>query len=142
MLNLKWSGNAKERTVTKIKIENCYPQKNVCKVETDKFKIEISLDKNIFYLKQFAINVLLSIKDNLIVESINIDFKMTNMDMGKNYFKLERIQSENIKQNWHGNAILPVCVTKRTEWFSELELVAKDNIYVFSFPLSVQRFIN
>ena len=123
----------------KISFGNCNVQQKKCKVESEKFNIEISMDKSIYYLKKFNVDVWVESKQDTNIESIQIDFKMKNMNMGVNHFILNKIKSENKKQNWQGNALLPVCVTGRADWFSELNIITKQNKYILEFPILVKK---
>lgn len=122
----------------KVSIGDCNVQQKQCKAELKEFDIEISMDKNIFYLKKFNVDVWAENKGSTNIESIQVDFKMKNMNMGINHFILNKIKSENKKQNWKGSALLPVCVTGRADWFSELTISTKQNKYILEFPILVK----
>ena len=130
---------SKEWKIKKIPVENCNTQKQTCIVNLDELKIGISLDKNIYYLKKFDVSIWTEVKKNYDIDSIYIDFKMNNMNMGVNRFMLLKVNSENNKQQWQGTALLPICVTGRADWFSELEVVTKQTKYILTFPLNVKR---
>ena len=133
---------SKLRTVIKIPVEKCKSQHQKCEAKLGKFKIEISFDKNVLYLKPFTVSVLTESKANVEIESIQVDFKMKGMYMGVNRFMLSKISSENLKQKWRGKALLPVCVTGRADWFSELEVVTKQNKYILLVPVLVKQPVN
>ena len=123
----------------KISIDKCNVQQKKCKLELGRFNVEISMDKNIYYLKKFNVDIWLESKENTIIESIQVNFKMKNMNMGVNHFILNKIKSDNKKQNWQGSALLPVCVTGRADWFSELNIVTNQNKYIMEFPVLVKK---
>lgn len=137
-LNVIQIGDNNERPPIKISVNNCNVQQKTCKIELEKFNIEISIDTNIYYLKKFNVDIWLESKENTIIELIQVDFKMKNMNMGANHFILNKIKSENKKQNWQGSALLPVCVTGRADWFSEFKIVTKQNKYIIEFPILVK----
>jgi len=97
------------------------------------------MDKNIYYLKKFNVDIWVESKKNTNIESIHIDFKMKNMNMGVNHFILNKIKSENKKQKWQGKMLLPVCVTRRADWFSELAVITKQKKYILEFPILVKK---
>lgn len=138
-LNLIQTGEKNNRPPIKISVGNCNVQQKICKVELEKFNIEISMDKNIYYLKKFNVDIWVESKENTNIESIQIDFKMKNMNMGVNHFILNKMKSENKKQKWQGNVLLPVCVTGRADWFSELAVITKQNKYILEFPILVKK---
>jgi len=131
-----FSSENKKLPATKISLENCYRTKQVCKFKTDEFKIKILLDKNIYYLKKFNVDVWLDRKKDAHVKAVTFNFRMTNMNMGFNHFKLKQ---KNNSQQWHGTALLPICVTGRADWVSELNIITQENHYIFSFPVSVKK---
>ncbi len=130
--------NEKVLSTTNIHLINCQVQKQPCKVELDDIKLNILFDKDVLYLKPFNFSVRAKIKENNI-HSMKINFKMKNMDMGINRFALKNVKEEDDEQLWVGTALLPICVTGRADWFSELEIVTKDIKYVLSFPITVKQ---
>lgn len=142
ILSVKWHHKNNEQTIIKLPFENCYAQNKICTLIIDELKIEISFSKNIYYLKHFDVSVSTESKTDIDVESIHIDFKMKNMNMGVNRFILTKISSENKRQNWKGRALLPVCVTGRADWVSELEIMTKQNKYILTLPLNVKQTSN
>ena len=140
--DVKWLSESNQLKVVKIAVEECNAQKQVCITETDEFKLGILFDRNIFYLNPFNVKVWTENKDDINIESVQIDFKMKNMNMGVNRFLLKKINSKDKKQKWQGKALLPICVTGRVDWFSELEVVTKQSKYIFSFPISVKQASN
>jgi len=140
--NSKIHLNEEKKIVNKTFIKKCNAQKNICRVETNEFKIELSFDEKIFYLKPFYVAVVTKNKNNTNVESVQIDFKMKNMDVGVNRFILNKTSIKNNKQVWQGKALLPICVTGRVDWVAELAVITKNNKYIISVPISVKRAVN
>lgn len=117
----------------------CKPQQQVCRVSNEKFIAEIEFDKNISYLKPFNITVRTQERVSQHIESIHADFKMRSMDMGVNRFNLLNKGITDKKINWEGRALLPVCVTGRVDWFSEVAIITGNKKYIFSFPMEVKK---
>ena len=140
--NLSWKKMDKELTVIKISYEDCKPQKQVCNVELGGIKLGILFDEDVFYLKPFNVSVLLDDNSSNKVESVYIDFKMKNMDMGINRFLLSITDTKNKKQSWQGKALVPICVTGRADWFSEVEVITNKVKYILTFPLFVKQATN
>ena len=126
----------KERAVIKIQANSCNAENKECVVELNELKVKVLFDENIYYLKPFYVSVINENLDNLKFESIQIDFKMNNMKMGVNRFLLKN--NDNMT-TWQGKALLPICVTGRADWISEIELVTKTNKYLISLPISVKK---
>jgi len=137
--NIRWKKTDEELTVVKISFENCKPQNKVCNVELEGLKLGVLFDEDVFYLKPFNVSVSLNNKSNNKIESVYIDFKMKNMDMGVNRFLLIATGNQNKKQTWQGKALLPICVTGRADWVSELEIVIDKKKYILTFPLIVKQ---
>ena len=139
LLNVIQTKDNNDRPPIKISVGDCNVQQKICKVDLEEFNIEISMDKSIYYLKKFNVDVWVESKESTNVESVQIDFKMKNMNMGVNHFILNKMKSENKKQKWQGNMLLPVCVTGRADWFSELAVITKQKKYILEFPILVKK---
>lgn len=131
-----------ESTVIEISASECKPQQQTCKIVTEDFNIEISLNENIFYLKPFNVAVKTKRKTNYDIESVQVDFKMKGMNMGVNRFMLTKKNINDKKQEWKGKALLPICVAGRADWFAELEIVTKQKKYLLSIPVNVKQASN
>ena len=129
----------KDKDVIKIQLNNCSVGGKECVVELNEFKVKILFDKDIFYLKPFNVSVTNENLDKLKLESIQVDFKMNNMKMGVNRFLLKNDKNKSI---WKGKALLPICVTGRADWISEIELITKTNKYLISLPVLVKKTAN
>lgn len=138
-LYFKLSDVKSEKKLIKVPSETCNAQQQICKFEVDNFKLELLFDKNIFYLKKFNVSAWVEKNKDLNIESIQVEFKMKNMNMGINRFILTKTITKNEKQNWQGKALLPVCITGRADWISALEVTTNKNRYIFSIPIGVKR---
>ena len=118
---------------------SCKPQYKVCKVSLDKFNLEVELDKNIYYLRPFNVTIRTEEKESKEIKSIQINFKMKGMNMGVNRFNLLNINAAEKISAWKGNTLLPVCITERRDWFSEIEILTRKEKYIFSFPIDVRK---
>ena len=122
-----------------ISIDNCNAQEKSCSLVTSEFKFDVSLDENIYYLKPFYISITTETQADKNVESVKVDFKMKNMNMGVNHFVLKKIQSDKNKEVWKAKALLPICVTGRADWVSEFEVMTKNNKYLISLPVEIKK---
>ena len=121
-----------------LSVKDCNVQQKKCKVSINILNFDISMDKNINYLKKFNINIFVENNEFSHVELINVSFNMKNMNMGSNRFTLKKVMSENNKEYWKGVALLPICITGRADWFAELEVITKENKYIIEFPILVK----
>ena len=131
--------NIEEKNIIKIHADHCGTKYKECVVDLNEFIVKISLDENIYYLKQFNVSVLNESSNNLKLKSIQVDFKMNNMNMGVNIFRLKTTGLESNKQVWQGKALLPICVTGRADWVSEFEVETEKNKYLISLPILVEK---
>ena len=120
-----------------VSVEDCNVQEKKCKISLEKFSVDVSIDENIYYLKKFDVDIF--IKERKKIESVQIYFKMKNMNMGNNHFIFNKVMSDNKNQHWQTSALLPICVAGRADWFSELEVVTKNNKYIITFPILVEK---
>lgn len=127
------------RKVIEIPVENCHPQHQKCEILSGDFKFNLLIDKNVYYLKPFNIHFWSENNTNHNIESILLNFKMQDMDMGINRIRLKKLNTQNGEITWSGKGLLPVCVTGRADWISEVEILTKQNKYTFNIPLLVKR---
>jgi len=138
------NNDVNEKPITIITLENCEIQKEICRFNVQGISLEISMDQDIYYLKPFNVSlkrVLTSKPENNSsdIESVFIDFKMKNMNMGINRFQLKKVKSKSDDIAWEGVALLPVCVAGRADWVSELDILTIDSHYRFIFPIIVKQ---
>ena len=131
----KYNFYHKEKELPQVLVENCLVQDKPCVANIDDLKLRISFAKNIYYLKPFDISI--STSNASEPTSISVDFKMKNMDMGVNRFQLKR--DANKSDLWQGKALLPICVTGRADWYSELEVTTKKGRYQIILPILVKQ---
>ena len=122
-----------ERKVITLPVSKCNPQNKICNVKHKDLTIDISLDKNIFYLKPFNVSVLSNNKVD--IEHIYIDFKMKKMKMGLNRFILKNKGS----QEWLGVVILPVCIAGRSDWIATVDIHTIKYRFILTFPVSIDK---
>jgi hypothetical protein len=128
--------DAENKVVSQLLIEKCEPQYSLCQVKLEGIDFEVSFDKSIYYLKPF--HIFISTHKNSTLKAIYVDFKMKNMNMGVNRFELIAKIDDNDKNLWQAKVILPICVTGRADWISELEVVTTSARYLLQFPLFVK----
>ena len=120
-------------------LENCNVQEKECMENIEKISFNIVMDKDIFYLKKFNVDVFVENKFKKRIKSIKISFKMKNMNMGNNVFVLNKPLSNKERQNWKTTAVLPICVSGRADWISALEVIIENKKYILEFPIQVKK---
>lgn len=126
-----------------IEIKNaiCHSSENTCSVENDSFKLNLEMDKKIYYLTAFNVSARSEIKNKLPITKILLDFKMKGMDMGVNQVLLEPAKNDNNIQQWQGSGLLPICVSGRADWVAELEIYINQTRYHLQFPVNVHKIL-
>ena len=109
----------------------CQVQQQDCVIKNDGATFTIRSDKDVYYLKPFTMSLS---TNNQTVTNVIVDFKMVNMEMGVNRTALKKE-----KTDWHGQVILPVCVTGRADWLAEIEVYSNDSQYRIMLPLEVKK---
>ena len=112
-------------------IENVKPNMTTCRIDLAPCKIisgsdtyMVIIEDEVKPLKRFSVELL--DKSNLL-ESATVEFRMKDMDMGKNIFLFEKINSG----IWNASVIIPICTTGRRDWELELVLSSGDKVQKF-----------
>jgi len=108
----------------------CNPVGKVCTVGDGTLTITLRLGDSVQPLTPFPVLVSLAGKAATKVSKVTVYFTMVNMDMGFNRVDLSRREDG----TWQGQALLPVCSTRRRDWRVTVE-VASDTPYVGEFYL-------
>jgi len=115
---------------------SCTTMTTGCATKVADMSVVLTFPSDVIYLNSFPVEVSLSGGDALLVEDVKIDFQMLKMDMGVNIYQLQQDTSN--KTLWKGKAILPVCVTGRTDWQAYIELKVRDKMYKTAFQFEVK----
>lgn len=122
-----------------VSTSGCNVQEKKCQMNLGGINFNILIDKNIYYLKKFDVDIFVDEKYKNNIKSIKVSFKMKNMNMGINVYTLNKVLAEKQNESWKANAILPICVSGRADWVSELEVVIENNKYILVFPIQVKK---
>jgi hypothetical protein len=123
------------KPVTTIETKPCESLLTGCVRQIDGFSILLKFPGNVVYLKPFPVEVNISGDNVSQLKSVNIKFTMTRMDMGLNEYRLQRDAQNSML--WKGNAVLPVCVTGRSDWLAHIEAELNDRRYQLIVPFEV-----
>jgi hypothetical protein len=108
--------------------KSCDAAESVCALETGKYKLTLKLGPDVKPLKPFDTTLKLSGEIGKIDGAI-VDFRMLNMDMGINRYRLTKSHD-----GWEGTVTLPVCIASRTDWLAVVEFTDNGEQYTASFP--------
>lgn len=121
--------------VTAFPDTDCRADRVACTVNLSDRQLRFLLPKTVLYLQPFPVEVFLTGFDKKKVASVSVQFEMQEMDMGFN-----KIQLSAGKEGWQGSAILPFCVSGRSDWNAIVDVKVEEEIYRASFALQVSTF--
>lgn len=134
---LKGNDAKQLRVVENVSVLQCATLAEGCTTMIDGMQVLLKFPKDIIYLTSFPIEVRFLSEHASNVESVKLDFQMLEMNMGMNLYQLQK-DSRN-HSLWKGKAVLPVCVSGRSDWQVHLEAKTKDTIYKTIFQFEVKR---
>ena len=102
---------------------NCHLNLKECVFSKDDMILTVSTEGKIQTLKPFVIKI----KDQSSrIEQALVDLSMVDMDMGKNQFVFEKLNST----EWQASVVIPVCTTGRRDWQVDLRIKTSDKNYL------------
>ena len=117
----------------------CNPVGNRCTASDSRHHISLRLDPELTYLKPFGIEVKTRGIGSEPANRVTVRFGMTGMEMGLNRFRLQPVDGSGADPVYHGEGMLPVCVTGRSDWQALVEVEAQGRRYQAVFDFSVAR---
>ncbi|MBN4080712.1 hypothetical protein JYT31_03505, partial [Beggiatoa alba] len=67
------------------------------------------------------------------INALTVNFSMTSMNMGLNKFGLKKNQD-----HWQTSILLPVCISKRTDWKMKFFIETANKIYKTDILLQIK----
>jgi len=113
---------------------DCDPVKQTCYAMADGLRLGLTISDQPKPLKRFQIQVNLEESSELILDGIDVQFKMRDMYMGEQQYVLQQLN----ETQWQGGIVLPVCTSGRSEWTVELLARTGDHLYQAEFPFHLQ----
>jgi hypothetical protein len=104
-----------------------------CVAEAEDFAVALSMGPEVRALTPFPVNV--EHRRGPEIDSMTVAFDMADMDMGSNRYRL--IGSDG--GAWHASVTLPVCMSGRSDWLADFEIVAADRRYRFQVPFVLEK---
>lgn len=105
----------------------CTPIGQVCRLAAPQGGISLHFADGVSPLTPFSVEV----TTTLPAEAVSVSFEMVGMDMGPNRNRLAPKG-----EVWEGRAVLPVCVTGRTDWVATVEIRSGDGLFRGRFPFT------
>lgn len=113
----------------------CDSARRACVAEGDDFAIEWLLGPPVRALESFALELRVVRGSVPMDAQITVDFHMRAMDMGQTRYRLQRA-ADGV---WHGRAMLPVCVSGRSDWVAAVSIQADGRRWTAELPFTVTR---
>ncbi len=119
-----------------VSINKCHLLKSGCVFVAENVQVEINFSGNVHTMQSFK---LLARIDgiNEPIKEVAVDFSMPSMKMGFNHFLLIKNTAEAVAGNWQSSILLPVCVSKRTDWLMKFVIKTDNKIYQAVIPLQI-----
>ncbi|HHH46968.1 MAG TPA: hypothetical protein ENK53_08185 [Thiotrichales bacterium] len=109
--------------------QDCDAARDVCEVSGEGLRVRLHLGPGVKPMRPFPVRV--EVAD---AEQVVIRFEMPGMDMGRNLYRLKPAGAG----RWEGRAVLPVCLSGRSDWVAEAEILTRRGRYVARFPFRLQ----
>lgn len=112
---------------------DCDSARQTCSARAADLEIELCLGPPVRPMEAFEIRVLNprnALDDDA---QITLEFQMRDMDMGLNRYRLEHAADG----EWRGRAILPMCVSGRSDWLAKLEIAQGGHRWTAELPFTV-----
>lgn len=103
-----------------------------CVAEVEDFALALSMGPEVRPLKPFAVDV--ERQRGPSIDSMTVAFDMKAMDMGSNRYRL--IETGD---GWHANVTLPVCMSGRSDWIADFEILAEGQRYRLQVPFVLEK---
>ncbi len=113
---------------------DCDPVKMTCYAMVDGFRLGLHISGEPKPLKRFQLKVTLEENSEIVLDGIDVQFKMRDMYMGEQQYVLQKLN----EIEWQGDIILPVCTSGRSEWTVELLARTGDRLYQAEFPFQIK----
>ena len=114
----------------------CDLNSQTCMANIEQRSVRLRFKQTVKYLTRFDVEVVTDGFASSEIESMSVDFSMLDMTMGINRFSLKRTDKKDV---WQGMAILPVCITGRSDWRVKLYLANSQTDYIAIFNLEVEK---
>ena len=124
------SSESDKKIIYMKKLNDCNIYTDGCTFLDEERQIKIKFTGEVRTMKSFGISTKFENFNNTI-DNVSVTFKMKSMDMGLNKFSLNKQDiSSGISGLWLGNILLPICVSKRSDWEMQLNIETEKNIYL------------
>ena len=128
----EWRGRESPSSLPVIDLGStaCDAAQSSCLLSVQGRLLRLVLGPRVRPLERFKVRFSYEGIDERQVQSIEVAFRMRDMDMGRNVYRLQRVADA-----WQADVILPVCSSGRRDWLAEVRVRADgaEIIGVFTF---------
>ena len=114
----------------KANITTCRVDLAPCNITSGSQTYEVVIKGEVKPLKKFSVELL---DTSNLLDSAVIEFRMKDMDMGKNVFSFNKISTG----HWKSSVIIPICTVGRRDWELELVLSSEDKVQKFIMTIEI-----
>lgn len=119
--------------VTSVPVElPCEVQKG-CRAENDFLAVTVVFGSEVRALQPFPLHMRFERQHE--VESVSAAFSMKGMDMGWNRYQLKG----DSMSGWNASVTLPICVSGRTDWLADFELLVDGRRFQLQIPFVLEK---
>jgi hypothetical protein len=113
-------------------VEPCNLAEAACRWQTPQgATLQLAFPSGVKVLEPFAVIATL---DTLPADKVAIEFTMIGMEMGENRYSLRHEGGA-----WQTHAIIPLCITGRSDWNARLLIQQGEKIAAVDFPFVLQK---
>lgn len=127
------SGSGPAANALRLSDAGCDSARRACGAQGDDFAIEWLLGPPVRPLESFALQLRVVRGSVPMDAQITVDFQMRDMDMGQTRYRLQRA-ADGV---WQGRAMLPVCVSGRSDWVAALSIQADGRRWTAELPFTL-----
>ena len=113
---------------------DCSPLGASCWVTAGRLRLELAFPARVRALQPFTME--LTLRGMAPVDSVVVEMNMEDMDMGVNRFVLKPAPGK--EGVWQGTAMLPACMSGRSDWVADVTVAAEERRYQARFPFVLE----
>jgi hypothetical protein len=127
------SSQQAERPVTSLTVAGVCDIQRGCEAGDAALSVAVRFDAPPHALKPFAIGLRVTGKEP--VETVMVTFFMQGMDMGLNRYRM----LGDVSSGWLAEVTLPICMSGRSDWIAEFELVSAGRRVLLRVPFVLEK---
>jgi hypothetical protein len=119
--------------VTQLPLEQPCDVRQGCSGGDESLAVKLVFSDRPRALQAFPVRV--EIENRAPPDSVSVAFSMAGMDMGLNRYRLQQ-DSNGV---WHADVTLPVCISGRSDWLADVDLLYAHSRYRLQVPFVLEK---